>query len=80
MAATALTVCVVTGADPAGAQDKAGEPPAGPTAQGRQLPAPAPLPPGPSAVPHGNAPPAAAEPPGTLQSCPDQGRRLELIV
>jgi hypothetical protein len=46
MAATALTVCVVTGA----------------------------------AVPHGNAPPAAAEPPGTLQSCPDQGRRLELIV
>lgn len=75
----ALALCLVAIGGSAGAQDGTGEPPTGATAQGQQPPAPGPLPPGILLAPQTNAPPRA-EPPGGLQSCPDQGQRLELIV
>jgi hypothetical protein len=78
LAAGALMLCVATAAGPAGAQEATGEPPA--TAEGQQqIPAPVPLPPGILLAPQTTLPPGA-QPRGPVQSCPDQGQRLELIV
>ena len=82
LAAGALACWLLAVVGPAGAQETTTEPPAGPAAvQGQPAPAPAPLtvPPGILLAPQTSVPPGA-DPRGPVQSCPDQGQRLELIV
>jgi|SoiMethySBSTD1v2_1073268.scaffolds.fasta_scaffold04563_8 hypothetical protein len=80
LAAGALACWLLAVVGPAGAQETTTEPPAGPAAvQGQPAPAPLTVPPGILLAPQTSVPPGA-DPRGPVQSCPDQGQRLELIV
>jgi len=85
MIAGALGFCVLDCAgSPAGAQGNV-EPGRGPAAgapmpQSRPSPAPRPQPLPHGRTPEGEPPSASDQPPRGPQGCPDQGRRLELIV